>query len=521
MGWHLWRRIWSPRLKRRRRRNRAVVIVLALLLAIGAAALVANLNVVVAEAAFAAARANQTELRNFLYRMPKGGDLHVHLSGGVYAERYIGWAADDDLFLLSCNMTIVKLPLDKPPAPPCDKADDFLPMKKVAQDQTLSDRVVNAMSMRDFVPTGAEPSGHDHFFAAFGKFGAVSGRHFDDMVVDQLAYYGDQSAQYVELMTSFSGFDERKQLVGAIAGKTDFAAKLEALTEAGLATFVEQKKQELDKAVAEIEKKRDCNPQKVKPGCNVTYRFVAQVSRNSPPDDVFVQTAIAAALVRADSRVVAFNYVQVEDAAIARADYHEQMRIVAYLAGNPPDEKRVDVTLHAGELWLGLVPPDDLTFHIGEAVKVALAQRIGHGVSLAFERDRDGLLAEMHRRNVAVEINLTSNDMILGVRGNIHPFPAYRAAGVPVVLTTDDAGVERIDLTDEYVRAALDYRIDYTALKALARASLTYSFLEKAEKEAELARFDAASAEFERSVAARISLPQKLALIARASAGWW
>jgi hypothetical protein len=521
MGWHLWQRIWSPRLKRRRRRNRAIIAVLALLLPIGAVALVVNCDVIVTEAALAEARANQTELRNFLYRMPKGGDLHVHLSGGVYSERYIDWAADDDLFLLSCNMTIVKLTPERRAAPPCDKADNFLPMKKVAQDQTLRDRVVNALSMRYFRPTEAEPSEHDHFFAAFGKFGAASARHFSDMVVDQIAYYGDQSAQYVELMTSFSSFDERKELVGAIAGKTDFEAKLEALTQAGLATFVEQKKQELDKAIAEIEKKRDCDLQKTKPGCNVTYRFVAQVSRNSPPDDVFVQTAIAAALVRADPLVVAFNYVQAEDAAIARADYHEQMRIVAYLASNPPGQERVNVSLHAGELWLGLVPPDDLTFHIGEAVKVAFAQRIGHGVSLAFERDRDDLLAEMRRRNVAVEINLTSNDMILGVRGNRHPFPAYRAAGVPVVLSTDDAGVERIDLTNEYVRVAHDYGLDYTALKALARASLTYSFLEKAEKEAELVRFDKASAEFERSVAARISLPQKLALIARASIGWW
>jgi adenosine deaminase len=511
----------EPALKRRRCWIRVIIVVLALLLLAGAAALVVNWNVIVTAAALAEARDDQAALRNFLYRMPKGGDLHVHLSGGVYAERYIDWAAADGLSLFGCNMTIVKLPLGKPAPPPCDKANDFLSMKMVAQDQTLRDRVVNAMSMRDFRTTAAEPSGHDHFFAAFGKFGAVSGGHFNDMVVDQLAYYGDQSAQYVELMTSFSGFDERQPLVAALAGKTDFAAKLEALTQAGLAAFVEQKKQELDKATAAIEMKRDCDSQKTKPGCKVDYRFIAQVSRNSPPDDVFVQTAIAAALVRADPRVVALNYVQAEDAAIARADYREQMRIVAYLAGNPPAEKRVNVSLHAGELWLGLVPPDDLTFHIGEAVQVAGAQRIGHGVSLAFERGRDDLLAEMSRDKVAVEINLTSNDMILGVHGNEHPFPAYRAAGVPVVLSTDDGGVERVDLTNEYVRAARDYGLDYAALKALARASLTYSFLEKADKQAELERFDKASAAFERSVAARISLLHQLGLIAGASIDWW
>src|SRR2546425_13099808 len=35
-------------------------------------------------------------LRMFLQRMPKGGDIHTHLSGAVYAESYIGWAATSD-----------------------------------------------------------------------------------------------------------------------------------------------------------------------------------------------------------------------------------------------------------------------------------------------------------------------------------------------------------------------------------------------------------------------------------------
>src|SRR5262245_56155807 len=87
------------------------------------------------------------------------------------------------------------------------------------------------------------------------------------------------------------------------------------------------------------------------------------------------------------------------------------MQIIRFLANDVP------VALHAGELWLGLVPPPDLTFHIRAAIEIAGARRIGHGVSLAFERGMEGLLAEMRARPVVVEINLTSNDLILGVRG--------------------------------------------------------------------------------------------------------
>src|SRR5262249_6867844 len=144
---------------------------------------------------------------------------------------------------------------------------------------------------------------------------------FEDMVVDLLASYGAQSTQYVELMTSFSWTDERKPYVAALNGKTDPNDRLEALMQAGLAGLVEKKKRELAESILKIEKLRDCDAQKTKPGCNVGYRFIAQVSRNGSLDDVFVQTAIAAALVRSEPMVVAFNYVQAEDADVARADY--------------------------------------------------------------------------------------------------------------------------------------------------------------------------------------------------------
>ncbi len=443
-----------------------LVTAVAVLVLAGAALLTVRWDATVTAAAFADARGNQTMLRNFLKNMPKGGDLHVHLTGAVYAERYIEWAIADNLCLRLSDNAFVSPPCDPPAKSPTDPQPKTVPMKNVADDQAARDRIVNALSMRDFQPTPAEPTGHDHFFATFGRFSAVSGPRFNDEILELLPYYQDQAAQYVELMTSFSGFTERQQMVAAIKGRTDPKDKLDALEKAGLAAFVAGKKAELDTSVGDIERKRACDSARSKPGCKVDYRFIAQVSRNGTLDDVFVQTAIAAAMVRADPMVVAFNYVQAEDAAVARADYSEHMRIAAYLAGNPAGAKRVNVSLHAGELWLGLVPPDDLTFHIYEAVTIAGAQRIGHGVDLAFENKLDDLLQIMRQKKVAVEINLTSNDQILGVRGNEHPFPAYRAAGVPVVLSTDDAAVERIDLTNEYVRAARDYGLDYAALNS-------------------------------------------------------
>jgi adenosine deaminase len=94
-----------------------------------------------------------------------------------------------------------------------------------------------------------------------------------------------------------------------------------------------------------------------------------------------------------------------------------------------------------------------------------------------YETDPRALLKEMAEKHAMVEINLTSNDVILGIVPPHHPLPEYREAHVPVALSTDDEGVSRIDLTHEYVRAAMDYGLSYLDLKAMARTSMEHSFL--------------------------------------------
>jgi adenosine deaminase len=118
-----------------------------------------------------------------------------------------------------------------------------------------------------------------------------------------------------------------------------------------------------------------------------------------------------------------------------------------------------------------------LTFHIREAIDLGHAERIGHGVDVMHETDSPALLREMADRHVMVEINLTSNDGILGIVPPNHPLPLYREAHVPVALSTDDEGVSRINLTHEYVRAAMEYGLGYLDLKAMARTSIEHSFL--------------------------------------------
>jgi len=50
--------------------------------------------------------------------------------------------------------------------------------------QGMYDEIVNALSMRNFIPSADQPSGHDQFFSTFGKFGEATWRVTSLSIVD-------------------------------------------------------------------------------------------------------------------------------------------------------------------------------------------------------------------------------------------------------------------------------------------------------------------------------------------------
>jgi adenosine deaminase len=246
------------------------------------------------------------------------------------------------------------------------------------------------------------------------------------------------------------------------------------LRAAGMADVVRAASAETDEDVARFDQLLGCRTPAPRPACRLAWRFDYQVGRATDPEIVFTNLLLGFELQRSDRRYVGVNLVQPEDDRVALRDYALHMRMIRYLRSVYP---HAHVTLHAGELVPGLVDGADLRSHIRQAVSVAGAERIGHGVDLVHERNYPALLRTMARRGVLVEAPLTSNAQILGVSGAAHPFERYRAAGVPVALATDDPGVSRIDITHEYEFATREYDLSYRELKTLARASLEHAFL--------------------------------------------
>jgi adenosine deaminase len=429
-----------------------------------------------------AVKQGPTGLRVFLARFPKGGDLHVHLTGAVYAETFIRDAGEDGLCVDAATSSDVAgaaedLRFAKPPCtPPLTPANDLSGNLNAAR-QALYDRLVDAFSMRGFVPTPGW-SGHDQFFATFSRFGGLDARHLGEWVDEVARLAAAQNQQYLELMET-PPFAHAAALARQIGWNPDLAQLRTRLLEAGLRDEVATDRSEIQRQIATRRRLEDCGSMGASPACAVEVRFLYQVLRGFAPEQVFAQALLGFETVERSIRErgddwVGINLVMPEDGYVAMRDYTLQMRMFGYLHSVYPD---VPIALHAGELAPGLVPPAGLRFHVRQAVEIGHADRIGHGVDVAYENDPAGLMKEMAARHVLVEINLTSNDVILGVRGPQHPLPLYREAGVPVALSTDDEGVSRIDITHEYVRAALDYRLGYGALKRMVRASLEHAFL--------------------------------------------
>jgi hypothetical protein len=406
-------------------------------------------------------RKSPPELYAFLLRMPKGGDLHNHLAGAVYAESLIHAAAESGLCVDKQDWKIVAA---------CTRPDE-MEAKTADHNNQAFNSLIDAFSMRNFVPGRQSP--HDHFFDTFNLFLLADSGHTGEFVAELARRAAEQNESYLELMAlaGAGAISDLGQNIGFNGNFEETAAKLRA---AGLPDLVSEMKARVNKIEVQRRASLNCDSEPSSAACKVIIRYVYQVLREFPKGAVFAQTLAGFQLASIDPRVVAINFVQPEDGINSMRDYHLHMQMVDFAKSLYPN---VHVTLHAGELASGLVPPDGLRFHIREAIEIGHAERIGHGVDIMYETGAVQLLNEMRAKHIAVEINLTSNDLILGVKGIDHPFPVYRKYGVPVVISTDDEGVNRSHLTQEYQRAVLTYGLTYSDLKQIVRNSIEYSFL--------------------------------------------
>src|SRR4029077_10621192 len=205
----------------------------------------------------------------------------------VYAENLIAWAKDKKLCFDQPTLSISDKSCGTATAP--NIADAFDPTNRGAE--PLYDQMVNALSMRFFNPSAPIPSGHDQFFATFGRFGGVTWLIPAEMTAAMLRHYAAHAVQHTERMTTLRPYDYGPKLLASIAGASGNDERLQRLQAGDLPAAVAEASKTIDGWVKRIDEILKCDAQRTQPGCGVSYKYIAQVNRNADEANVFMQTA--------------------------------------------------------------------------------------------------------------------------------------------------------------------------------------------------------------------------------------
>ena len=444
------------------------------------------------------------ELTLFFTMMPKGGDLHHHYSGAIYAEQFLQWV-DKQNYCVHRNTYQIetdagKLALERVATP---AARTCLSGEAVLQDNAMLAELLQRWGTKDFYNHSGQQTPPDRtFFDTFGYFNAVASTNTADGLRTLKQRAINENVSYIETVfelapfTANAAFDQAVLAPGLDGAALDaqLAALLPVLDQdAGWNGWLGAYKANIDSATAGIDDEQ------------FTMRYQPFVLRFLSPSQVFSSMVSAFKLARENPKVVGVNIVGQESTYVSMRDYKLHMRMFKFLKAKYPDVK---LSLHAGELALGMVPPEGLQSHIADAIDVAGASRIGHGMDIAHEGNALATMKKMRERGIAVEVNLTSNDFILGIKGDAHPVTLYRKYGVPFVIATDDAGVSRNNLANEYVLFASRYGTSYAEVKKLSYDSIRYSFLSAPDQQRLLRALDARFTRFEADVASALHFPR-------------
>jgi adenosine deaminase len=418
-------------------------------------------------------RSNEAVLTEFFKQMPKGGDLHHHYSGSVPTEVYVDYTLEH--FWVNTNT----LEVSKTAPRNRKRGGDWMNYELLRQRGTL-DQVRNDLirewSVREF--GGSDFS--DQFFDAFGKFRLPKNSTYEQglLTLKQIAL--EENMQYLETMFSSvdcearfskeSEWNARLRAYGEEKREEDFRQTLEDFYNA----FAPSAEPCADSHNAMI---RDYHERLSLDDEQFTIRYQNYAVRVVPPVDVFKSLILAFLSAEKSELIVGVNIVAPEHEYMSIRDYWLHMQMFAFLNEKFPNVK---IAMHAGELTPDLANPVDLDFHITDAIFIAGADRIGHGVDISYESESEKVLETMRDQRRAVEINLSSNEFILGVEGDEHPISVYYYHDVPMVISTDDAGILRTTLTDQYRILCERYPFfSYEDIKQLPFNSIELSFIEE------------------------------------------
>lgn len=436
-------------------------------------------------------RKNEAELSAFISQMPKGADLHNHYTGAVYAETYLEWLMKLDYYIDAETFKILN-PEDISGTPETNflKFSDLRKSLGGSGFETFKNKLFRFWSTKEYEQVHSDAR-EEHFFNTFGNFGEASGLNYAEGLQELKVRAIAENVSYIELMFKNISCQKPETQVAIFSNADTIWHYNEQLIALGQSRFIPSLETVLEYLYNEVFNKLPVSQTALKANSFIdslhnnyigdnddfTMRYLVFVPRINDPLITFINLLTAFETVKecTSGNLIGINFLAPEDNSVAMRDYWLHMQFFRFCRSK---YENIPFSLHAGELATGYVKPEDLTWHINEAVRTAGAHRIGHGVDIAFEKNNYDLLEYMKDRQVAIEINLLSNEFILGVKDDNHPVLLYKKFEVPIVISTDDPGILRTSLTEQFVLLAQRYPdIKYHHLKQYVYNSIDYSFI--------------------------------------------
>ncbi|HXC06922.1 MAG TPA: adenosine deaminase, partial [Bacteroidia bacterium] len=175
------------------------------------------------EGYFESIRNNEARLTAFFEQMPKGGDLHHHFTGSVYAETYIQSLLDKNYWVNPVYLLILET---KPDTGQYWVRFSTVPAKDLP---ALKDALLAKWSVKDY--NGFNPPCDKQFFNAFGYFSAATKISTDNGLLELKKRAQSEQVSYIETM--FMTIDNSKSVLGNCMAVNEQLRKAAGLKDEG------------------------------------------------------------------------------------------------------------------------------------------------------------------------------------------------------------------------------------------------------------------------------------------------
>lgn len=406
---------------------------------------------------------SSSELMMFMNLIPKGGDLHNHLSGALFFEDYVNiynkfnYCIDNTTFQVSKNYS--------------NNCKSF---------KDLDINIYNEMRKRWSILDYKYKNGNLEKFYDIFNYVKLPLDCFKEALLIVKSRAINENIQYIEFMLgtrSFIELDVSKNI------SFDFT---------NISILIKMFDNDSEKQSNIYQSIKTINNLNISDN-NFTVKYLISLSRTLNPYFFFEQIYYASKIYNKSEEVVGVNVAGQEENKYSFIYYDIQMKIIKYFK----DMFNLKVSLHAGELTTKITKPENLN-HIHSSINIA--HRIGHGVDIMYEPDPINIMKKMRDKKIAVEINLLSNEFLLGIKPIDNPIKLYMYNGVPVVLSSDDPGILRTTLSEQYYLLMKNFNLTFSELKDVIYNGILYSFLNEKDKKEQLIILDKKFIEFEHKI---------------------